>query len=437
MCCLAKLEEEEARWAEINRAGIVAIEWLGKHYPEEMKDNMTLGFCESLTEDQIEELGKLPQDLQDMFAINLGEWMSAEAGTFHNDETERFIDLALRPDGAPLAPAQREYLELAADQPMGLYEVVEVKPGDGLWLVDTLDAESERIWVRERTASRSIQTGDVLGARIVPTEPKVLSGCLYAFPRPQYLRIRQEILSGPKEKGGRPDRGWVSEVIIREWLSLLVGRMPPIVDFSGQSIAPTTVHFKIKDWKRLEKAMTNQPDVVGDEKKGWSRLEGDRSLYGIHRTKKSHLELFALTGERAEAGEQWLSEIAGDAIEKLSSEAHDLSGVWKNRFKGKEVRDTKKKNEVLESMSKEDRHAFFEQLIMKMYADWADEPIPALGGKTPKKAVKSRKGRQDVAELIRSYEVGEERKAETEDRAPVSFDFLWEQVGLRPEDFAR
>jgi hypothetical protein len=320
---------------------------------------------------------------------------------------------------------------------MGLYEVVEVKPGEGLWLVDTLDAESERIWVRERSASRSIQTGDVLGARIIPTEPKVLSGCLYPFPRPQYLQIRQEILDGPKEKGGRPEGGWVSGVIVREWLALLVGRMPPIVDSSGQSIAPTTIHFKIKNWKRLEKAIQSQPDVVGDEEDGWSRMKDDRSLFGFSRTKKSHLELFALTHERAEAGERWLSEIAGDAIEKMSSEAHDLSGVWKNRFKGKDVRETKNTNEVLESLSKEDRHGFFEQLYMKMYADWADEPIPALGGKTPKKAVRTRQGRQDVAELIRSYEVSEAQKAETEDRAPVSFDFLWEQVGLRPEDFAR
>ena len=437
MCCLAKLEEEEARWAEINRAGIIAIEWLGEHYPEEMKHNMTRGFCESLTEDQIGELGEIPEDLQDMFSINLGDWMTTEAGTLDDDGTDRLIDRALRSGGAALAPAQREFLELAADQPMGLYEVVEVKPGEGLWLVDTLDAESERIWIRERSASRSVHIGEILGTRIVPTEPKVLSGCLYPFPRPQYPRIRKEILDGPKDRGGRPEGGWVSEVIVREWLSLLVGRMPPIVDSSGQSIAPTTVHFKIKDWKQLEKAIKNQPDVEGDGEEGWSRLEDDRSLYGIRRTKKSRLELFALTQERAEAGEQWLSELAGDAIEKMSSEAHDLSGVWKNRFKGKDVKETKKKNEVLESLSKEDRHAFFEQMYVKMYADWADEPIPALGGKTPKKAVRTQKGRQDVAELIRSYEVSEADKAEAEDRAPVSFDFLWEQVGLRPEDFAR
>jgi hypothetical protein len=438
MCCLKKLEAEEARWAELNQSGLVAIEWLGKHYPEDTKDNMLQVFCESLTPDQIEEIGELPQGLQEMFSINLGDWMTTEAGTVDDDDQMvRLIDLALRDGGAPLTPAQREFLEMTADQPMGLYEVVEVKVGEGFWLVDTLDAKSERVWIRDRTASQSIEVGDILGARIVPTEPNVLSGCLYPFPRPQYPRIRQTILDGPKEEGGRPDRGWVSECIIREWLALLVGRMPTLIDSSGQPVSPTTIHFKIKDGKRVEKAIQDQPDVVGDAKAGWSRLEEDRSLYGLQRTKKSHLELFAMTQERAEAGERWLSEIAGDAIEKISSEAHDLSGVMKNRFAEKDVRETKKKNEVLESLSEEERGAFFVQLYMKIYANWANDPIPALGDKTPTEAVRSKKGRQDVAELIRSYEIGEAQKAGEEGRKPVSFDFLWEQVGLRPEDFAR
>ena len=85
----------------------------------------------------------------------------------------------------------------------------------------------------------------------------------------------------------------------------------------------------------------------------------------------------------------------------------------------------------------ESEEARWKQLYGKTYARWADEPIPALGGKTPREAVRNRQGRHDVAELLRSYEVGEGDKAETENRTPVSFDFLWKQVGLRREDFAR
>jgi len=436
MCCLAKIEQEEARRALRDKAAQVAMDWLLEHYPEEVKDAIAVGFCQGFSEAQLNELGELPEDLQSMFQINLFEWLITE-GAMADGETERFIDRVLGDGGPLLEVTQREYLELMADQPMGLYEAVEAKPNEGLWLRDTLDAQSEKIWVRDRAASRSLRPGDVLGARIIQTDPKVLSGCLYPFPQPQYIRIRRAILDGSKDTGGRVDPAWISEVIIKEWLWSLIGGPPQMVDFAGQSLTPTTVHFRLKDSKRFERAIEGQPDVVGDAKKGWSRLEGDRSLYGIRRTKKDRVELFALSRERAEAGETWLAEIAGDAIEKTVSEVHDVTRVWKDRFKNQEARDTKKKSEILDGLSKEDKSAFFEQLYHKIYARWADEPVPALGDKTPREAARTEEGGREVAELLRTYEAGEERKAEMEDRAPVCFDFLWDQVGLRREDFAR
>jgi hypothetical protein len=436
-CCLAKLEKDEAQWAELDRAGIEVVNWLTEKYPDETRDAVTRGFFECLTPEQIDATGELPNGIQDMFSVNIGDWLTTEAETEVEGETIRLIDLALGPDGAPLSPEQREYLETVAEQPLGLYEVVEVKPNEGLWLVDTLNAESERFCVRDRTASRSVRLGEVLGARIVPVEPHIFSGSLYPFPRPQYPRIRKEVLDGPQGEDGRPHKNWVSEVIIREWLLSLFGPMPPILDFSGQPIAPTTVHFRIRDRKRFEKAVEDHPDVVRNEDGSWSRLEGDRSLYGIRRTKKTRLELFALTKDRVQEGESWLGEIAGDALEKISSEEHDLGSVWKDRLEDAPTRRTKKKEEFLESLSDEDRLTFFEQMYSRMYDNWADEPIPALGDKTPKEAAKSRQGLQDLAELIRTYEISEAHKAKAENRPPVSFDFLWDQVGLRRKDFVR
>lgn len=40
------------------------------------------------------------------------------------------------------------------------------------------------------------------------------------------------------------------------------------------------------------------------------------------------------------------------------------------------------------------------------YVRWLDEPIPALGNKTPRKAVKTKKGRAQVTALLKDIENG-------------------------------
>ena len=43
------------------------------------------------------------------------------------------------------------------------------------------------------------------------------------------------------------------------------------------------------------------------------------------------------------------------------------------------------------------------------YADWADQPLPILGGKTPRDAVKSAHGRRQVDALLKDMERSEQR----------------------------
>ena len=50
-----------------------------------------------------------------------------------------------------------------------------------------------------------------------------------------------------------------------------------------------------------------------------------------------------------------------------------------------------------------------ETMIKRIYANWADEPIPALNGQTPRKAMDSVTGLERVKGLLRSYEDGEAR----------------------------
>ena len=70
-------------------------------------------------------------------------------------------------------------------------------------------------------------------------------------------------------------------------------------------------------------------------------------------------------------------------------------------------------------------------VVKRSYAHWADEPIPALNGQTPRQAIGSAGGLERVKGLLRSYQDGEVRMAAQQGRAEISYQFLWDELGLQ------
>ena len=74
---------------------------------------------------------------------------------------------------------------------------------------------------------------------------------------------------------------------------------------------------------------------------------------------------------------------------------------------------------------------FIETALKRHYADWPDEPIPALDGRTPRQAIQNLPGMERVKGLLRSYEDGEVQQAAQQGRREVSYQFLWDALGLK------
>jgi hypothetical protein len=64
------------------------------------------------------------------------------------------------------------------------------------------------------------------------------------------------------------------------------------------------------------------------------------------------------------------------------------------------------------------------------YATWSDTPLPALGGKTPRQAARTRRGRNQVDVMLRSMENSEQRAG---GGAPFDFGPLRRDLGLDGE----
>ncbi|MCC6625245.1 MAG: SEC-C domain-containing protein [Deltaproteobacteria bacterium] len=71
--------------------------------------------------------------------------------------------------------------------------------------------------------------------------------------------------------------------------------------------------------------------------------------------------------------------------------------------------------------------AALRELKERAYANWADEPVPALGDKTPRQAMKTAEGRRQVEALIDEYEGHESRELPG---ARFDCDILRRAVGL-------
>ena len=204
-----------------------------------------------------------------------------------------------------------------------------------------------------------------------------------------------------------------------------------MVDAStGEPLVLTTLHYRIRDLQALRGALAAAPDVE-EEEEGWVRFEDPKAAVKrphctLTRKGENRLEVFARTVARADEAERWLSGVAGRSLQKLTRELTDPRHLWKERFRER----PKRSNDALEGLSREQKTELFENLHRQMYAKWADEPIPFLNGKTPRQAIRSKAGRIEVEELLRTYEKGETKQAEEQGRDPVDFGFLWKELGI-------
>ena len=64
------------------------------------------------------------------------------------------------------------------------------------------------------------------------------------------------------------------------------------------------------------------------------------------------------------------------------------------------------------------------------YRQVLDEPIPALGNKTPRQCARSKKGRERVIEWLKNLENNELRRATREGQAPYDSRWLWDELKL-------
>ena len=89
-------------------------------------------------------------------------------------------------------------------------------------------------------------------------------------------------------------------------------------------------------------------------------------------------------------------------------------------------------NELTLGLSMEEEEQLKEQFFDRHYREWIDSPLPALKGKTPRAAAKTKTGLQHVIDLIKDMVNAELRAVKQGSKSsPYNFDWLFAELGIQ------
>ena len=426
-----------------------AVAWLAQHHRkafavalEEAIDDAVLDIFDDEAGDlkAHEAMAALDQDLWEQIQLNFTEWLLAEGDILVKGKQQRVAELLIGPRGPLLTAGQRGWLEQLSSRPLRLYDITEVVVGEGITLCDALDTDQPPLRVIERAGSRSLRVGMQIGARVMQVAGQhQLSGAIYPFSawsgRAVLDRLRARMI-----EAGEPDEDDALEVgmqIMDGWLEqyLVPAPLPEIIHAaSGEPLLFHADHYDVLDWDALGAALAAQADVDGDREAGWNRsIDGadglTRSQARIEpATGGSRVSVTYPTAGLAEQGRVWFDALAGDTVKFRLRELSDPKGMLS---KGHSAKQPRAQSAALPpGLDPEAMAAVMETFIHRNYAKWADEPIPVLGGQTPRQAIKSPAGLERVKGLLRSYQDGEAQQAAQQGRREISYQFLWDGLGL-------
>ena len=447
--CCAKAAVQALQAAQAHDGAVPrALDWLArvhrKAFGAALQREIDEAACACFDDDADaahRALAGLDDEAWQQIQINLCEWLLAEGDIEVHGVERRVSELLLGPGGPLFEAAQRAWIEQLAQRPLRLYDITEVVPGSGLTLCDAVDTAAAPVVVVERAGSRTLKVGMQIGARLMQVaEGWQLSGAVYPFSMlsGRALQDRLRAMAAAPGPHAEDDALMHGLSIIERWVAqfLQPAALPDFVHAAtGEPLLFTTDHFEVLDWAALEAALAAQPDLKGQREPGWDRLvEGDdglqRSLVTVEPGPgERRVKLLTKTAGLAEQARPWFEALAGGAVKFVLREVSDPKGMLSRAgASGAAPRAAPALPEGLDPRALADAIA---GVVKRSYAHWADEPIPALGGQTPRQAIGTPAGLERVKGLLRSYEAGEAEQAPRQGRSPISYQFLWDALGLQ------
>jgi hypothetical protein len=394
------------------------------------------------------------------------------------DDGGNIVDDYLKRRGWKESVPNKRYMAALRSSVMSLYEVSDIVR-DQSFLARDLLRGGEPVRISEKSATHSLKPWDRLAARVVPVGPRVeMAGGALPFSHELGERIRAGfaelkadaraealVLAQEKHGGAEIDqflldtemlsRGaflftniWLGDVLQRT----LDPRPPTLVNSDGEKIAFTTVRYPLKesvDRAALEDALTAIPVLHRASENHWNwvapapprrggasaaRAPKDAQAFvslsadGSVNMEDIELEADALKLEansptRAQTGRALLEPAIGRFVGEPVVESRTIAEIRANQ-------PTDEGPALASGLSPEEESALIHETLERHYRGLLDEPVPMLGDVSPRKAAKTKKGREKLVACLKLIENGNAQQKADSPMARYDVTWMWEELGI-------
>ena len=428
-CCLTESYVDIGREDSI-RARLVQglLKFLEKNYKSTIKDARSL-FWDDFKPDE-----HLDGHSLDIAYQNFMEWVVFDF-LIDVDNEKTLIDLYME-NNKKLSLDEHKVLTMMKNSVISLYEVQEVFPEKGLLLKDQLFGEEYD--VREKAATRSLRKWDIYAARLLHVDGEyIMSGSVYPYNRKLKEWILEDIHAEYEDyKHEYPDAAMdeflkkSSEIFNFYWYDIIQNPIPiKLHTTSGEPMLMSKAIFEIKDKEAVIKGLL---EIKGFEQ-GKNHIiwydkrnkEGSATILGNVEIKGNKLMLESNSKKRLERGKKLILKALSDVVIHKADTFQDPMEAMKS-FK------TTSPEKPTNELPMELQQQFYTQFMQKHNEKWLKDKIPALGGQTPLRAVKTEEGKKKVIELLKLFENGEEYNKK-EGKPYYDLSWMWERLGLERE----
>ena len=337
--------------------------------------------------------------------------------------------------GKNLSDLQRLLLKQATTQPFSFFEILRSKAGDGVRIRDILlGTETE---VVERSASRTLQTGDIIYGQIWNLQTLSILGCLAPIPIPprwkgDVVGLRKKL----RKKIAKQNRDLITDDLVRHsdavrltYVTIRDGLYTPprLANTDNDPLVFHTLKFRIES---AEKAFdTLAPLAFGQSREelledaefskdgrlqriefDWRKKDNtkipswDDTILGNIKISDRSLVAEVNSENRAKRVRAEIEKRLGSSAMHESTNAKTVEELLAQA--PKRTREQAREDDLLEQALLRDPKArsHFQQIVQKQVEDWVHHKVPALGGRTPLQAVQDPDGREIVESLLLDWE---------------------------------
>ena len=293
-----------------------------------------------------------------------------------------------------------------------LFEIQEVRKDEGLALLDLVT--DERMFVRERSATHQLVRYDCLAGFMGPfRDGHALTAGAVTVPHVHkdavLTAIRDELEFLPIEY---PDAG--QDELLRETPpaahralreAFRSWRRPRMQTMDGEEIVLSEAVFEVSHEAEARSRLDGHDDFDADEngftwldRKGRPQLGDGPLLLGSVTFGAGRLRLKVKSRERLERGKALLSEILeGVATHRLDSVKDFDVALDEHKRDGPT-------DAAAEEVPPDVAAQVLAEHLNQHMRRWMDQPVPALGHKTPREAFRTPEGRKLVVDLVKGQE---------------------------------